>query len=260
MLCELQRDFYHGLFETSADNAVLGFILQRPAHATVDQFAVYQGSVFGGLSKALATTYPVCQRLVGEAFFNALAYRYIRRFPSVSPDLNDYGEQLADFIGTSPVADELPYLADVARLEWAWHKAFIAAEASDNNLHLLNQVSSDHYPAMRFKLAADSSLLVSPYPIQQIWAINQDDHQGDDHLDLATGGCRLYIWRQALDMHMDELTPIEWDFLTELQQDRPFQQLCERLLALHPDQDMGQLLGTSIQRGWISCFEFDPHT
>lgn len=258
MLRELQQDFYRSLFETTDDIPVLAHIKPGKDASSVSRFAVYRGSLFGGLSKALAATYPVCQQLVGETFFGALAYRYIARHPSGSPDLNDYGEQLAELIRNSPAAEDLPYLADVARLEWAWHRAFNAADPPVSNLHRLHQAPSEQYPAMRFKLTPDSSLLASPFPVQQIWAVNQADHPGDEHIDLASGGCRLYIWRQALNMHMDELTPVEWDFLTQLKQDTPFGELCEQLLAQHPEQDMGQLLGTGIQRGWISRFEIDP--
>lgn len=259
MLRELQQDFYRSLFEAADEKPVLAHISHRRNGSAADQFAVYQGSIFGGLTKSLAATYPVCHRLVGETFFDALAYRYIARFPSISPDLNDYGEQLADFIDNSPAAEALPYLADVARLEWAWHRAFNAADPRDSNLHLLNQIPRDQYPAMRFMLTPDSSLLVSPYPIQQIWAVNQTDSQDDEYIDLASGGCRLYVWRQALDMHIDKLTPAEWDLLTQLTLEIPFGELCEQLLARHPGQNMGQLLGSGIQRGWINRFEIDPH-
>ena len=51
----------------------------------------YQGSVKGKLIRCLQEIYPVCERLVGEPFFAAMASRYASEHASTSPDLGDCG-------------------------------------------------------------------------------------------------------------------------------------------------------------------------
>ena len=53
------------------------------------------------------------------AFFGEAARQYIVGHPSLSGDLNDYGGEFAQFLAAYPHAADLPYLPDVARLEWA---------------------------------------------------------------------------------------------------------------------------------------------
>src|SRR5687768_16032631 len=94
-----------------------------------ERLQVYRNNVFISLRQALADVYPVVQRLVGEEFFNQLARRFVREHPSRSGNLHDFGREFAGFLATLPDLTELPYLPDVAALEWALHEVFHEAEA-----------------------------------------------------------------------------------------------------------------------------------
>ena len=92
------------------------------------RMAIYRGNAFGNWHGALAGAYPVVRRIVGEAFFEAMARDYARACPSASGDLNEYGSRLAQFVERHDGTRDLPYLPDVARLEWLVHRAFFAAD------------------------------------------------------------------------------------------------------------------------------------
>ena len=61
-------------------------------------------------------------------FLRASRTRIALRTTSASGGLNELGGHLADFLPAFAPARELPYLADVARLEWLVHKAHYAAD------------------------------------------------------------------------------------------------------------------------------------
>ena len=92
--------------------------------APAKRFAVYRNNVVVSLIDALATRFPAAQRIVGEEFFRAMAGVFARAHPPRSPLMMTYGEDLPAFIETFAPAAELPYLADVARLEAARTRAF----------------------------------------------------------------------------------------------------------------------------------------
>lgn len=92
--------------------------------------AVYRNNYRVGLIDTLAFIYPVCRQLVGEDFFSGLARAFIGGHPSHSGNLHLYGAGFGDFIAGFEHARELPYLADVARLEWRVHRAYYAADAA----------------------------------------------------------------------------------------------------------------------------------
>src|SRR5512143_2794599 len=89
---------------------------------------VYRNNVLLNLTEALKAVYPVTERLVGDGFFRYAAGRYIPQHPSTSGNLHDFGGYFPGFLATFEPAAELAYLPEVARLEWAYHGVFHAAD------------------------------------------------------------------------------------------------------------------------------------
>ena len=104
-------------------------LLGGGAHRFDRRLQVYRNNVFVSLLQALADVYPVLVRLVGRDYFDQAARRFVREHPSRSGNLHDFGSELPGFLGRLPEAASLPYLPDVAALEWAWHEAFHAGDA-----------------------------------------------------------------------------------------------------------------------------------
>ena len=94
------------------------------------RFSVYRNNVAVGLIGALEARYPVARRIVGADVFRALAraLRYARK--PRSPVMIAYGDDFPDFLAEAGAALDLPYLADVARLENAWVEAYHAEDAT----------------------------------------------------------------------------------------------------------------------------------
>lgn len=135
------------------------------------RFTVYQRNHVSGLVAALAKTFPVVRRLVGDDFFAAMAARYIFQSPPRSPVLAAYGAELADFIAAFEPAANLPFLADVARLEHARVQAWHAADHD-----LPKSEGADAVAAIlprRIALHPSATLIASVHPIEAIWRANQ---------------------------------------------------------------------------------------
>ena len=253
MLHKLQSGFVSAIYKgtnTSTDNNFLGAIKERDGLSAAEQLAIYRNSHFGGLTNALAEIYPAIKLLVGEHFFDAMAWRYIKFHPSQHYDLNQYGQGLAKFIGNFRPADTLPYLADVARLEWAWHQAFYATEHKPITETDLRQLARGQHRRLSLYLPDSAHLLSSPYPVHRIWDIAQNDI--DNNVDLDEGGVKLFIWRDDDTRRVDLLTEIQWQFLSAIQPGIHIDDLCITLVATNPSIDLTQLLHTTIQRGWLA--------
>jgi hypothetical protein len=81
------------------------------------------------LVEALVATFPVVHELVGDAFFRAMAREFVRSSPPESPVLAIYGHYFADFVEEFGPARVVPYLASVARLEYARLSSIHSADA-----------------------------------------------------------------------------------------------------------------------------------
>ncbi|EUB88024.1 HvfC/BufC N-terminal domain-containing protein [Pseudomonas sp. GM30] len=161
------------------------------------RFSVYRNNVQGSLINALADSYPVVQQLVGEEFFRAMAGIFIQQQPPHSPLMSRYGDGLADFIDAFEPAAEVPYLADVARLERLRTRAYHAADAATVSAQQISAALADPQTLAELNITLHPSLhlLDSACAVVSIWAAHQQDatlagidiHQGQHALVLRNG-------------------------------------------------------------------------
>ena len=141
------------------------------------RFAVYRNNIMAGLIDALAQRFPVVRRLVGDAFFEAMARVYIVTCPPTSPIMLLYGESFPDFVENFTPAANLPYLSDVARLEIARGHAYHAADAVPVEARAFSGLPPEQLAGLRFDFHSSVSIIKSRYPIVSIWRVNDDpDH------------------------------------------------------------------------------------
>lgn len=159
--------------------------LFAPGEPTDAGVAVYRRNVLANLAGALASTYPVVRRLVGEAFFDEAARRHALAVPSKSGDLNRYGATFAEFLAKYGPARELDYLPDVARLEWALHQSDQAADAPTADLAALARVAPGDEGSVRLSLHPAVRLVASQHPILAIWEANQPGRDGAPDRELV---------------------------------------------------------------------------
>jgi hypothetical protein len=143
-----------------------------------ERVAIYHRSALANRRGALAAAYPVVERLVGRAFFDEAAARYGEAFPSRSGDLNAFGGRFAAFLEAYPYARELPYLPDVARLEWAVHESRQSPWGEALDYRALGAVPPDAIGGIRIRVRPSVRLVASPHPILSIWMANQAGRDG----------------------------------------------------------------------------------
>lgn len=168
-LATLQQGFGAALFDRSHEAALQSFLRE----GGVERLALYRGNLGAGWERALGEAYPVLRQLVGEEFFAGLASAYGKAWPSQDPDLAGFGARFAEFLAGFEPAAPYPYLPDVARLEWAVHRAYLAPDVALLGLDALATMSPEALDAARFVLHPSVSLLRSPWAIGALWQAHQ---------------------------------------------------------------------------------------
>ncbi len=250
-LPELQRAFARAIY--ADDSAVTRHVRDGrfPARRLLQ---VYRNNVFESLTGALKAVYPAVERLVGTGFFAYASDGYIRTQPPTSGNLHDFGDSFADYLAGFAPAQDLPYLPDVARLEWAWHRAFHAADGAPLALERLGAVAPADYDTLRFVLHPSAQLLTSDYPILRIWQVNQPDYAGGSTVDLAGGGVRLLVVRTGTEVEIGNLTAGDDALLRAFAAGRCFGDAAEAALAAQADYDLASALRDHVARGVIASF------
>jgi hypothetical protein len=141
--------------------------------AAIKRYNVYRNNVTVSLINALAATYPAVQRITGVEFFRAMARFHVRATPPTSPLLFEYGRDFPAFIEGYESAQDMPWLADTARIERAWLDAYHAADAPPLSSNMLSAVPSDRLADLVFTAHPTACVVRSAYPAVAIFAMNR---------------------------------------------------------------------------------------
>src|SRR4051794_33381548 len=95
MLRDLQQRFAAAL--RNGDDATLQGLVAAPAHVT-GRIEIYRNTVRGSLTETLRAAFPVVERIVGAAFFAAMAQAFVAAEPPRRPQLSAYGDGFAGFL------------------------------------------------------------------------------------------------------------------------------------------------------------------
>lgn len=185
----------------------------------VERIGIYRRTIATNYRNALGATYPVVRRLVGTPFFDAAVDAYVEAHPSRSGDLNEYGATFGEFLGGYNPASDLPYLPDVARLEWAIDEANRAADfpaSPDDVLRELAAVPAEQLPTLRVRIHPSFRLIASSFPVLRIWQVHQPDHVGDLRVDFNTRPDRLRIRRKRGGVALERIDAGEFAWLAAL--------------------------------------------
>jgi hypothetical protein len=112
-------------FRAALDNPASDFLpAEQPS------FDIYRNTVMRSCLDALEANFPAVVVLVGREWFRAVAAIHVSQSPPRDGRMFAYGDEFADFLASFPPAGELPYLADVARLDRLWTESLVAADAN----------------------------------------------------------------------------------------------------------------------------------
>jgi hypothetical protein len=247
-LRELQQAF--GAFMLSEnDDAVCSHIVED-GFSAADRAGIYRNTCRSVLVETLRMTYPAVERLVGRDFFDMAAGQFIGAHPPRSGYLNEYGGAFADFLAALGPASALPYLADVARFEWALGVAANAVDAPVLDPGSLAALDPECHATLRFEPHPSVCFLALAYPADQIAdAVLSGDDAAMAQVDLSSGPVRLLVHRGLGGVEAQRLERDAYDFGSGLCAGEAL----ANLLATAPPE-AAALLAEALAKGHLTAF------
>ncbi|MDR4307042.1 putative DNA-binding domain-containing protein [Chelatococcus sambhunathii] len=221
---------------------------QRPDR----RFSVYRNNVAVSLIGALETRFPAVRRIVGDDFFGELARAYVSQHAPRSPLMMTYGDDFPDFAARAPGLADVPYLADVARLEAARTRAYHAADADPLPASAF-AAPDGALDDVRLTLHPSVEVVRSAHPLVTIWAMNSgeaelgsiDDWSPEDAL----------VCRPAMDVFVRKLPEGGAAFLQALAGGATLAAAAERAAQDAPSFDLTENLVGLIGGGLVVAIE-----
>jgi hypothetical protein len=252
-LLEAQRLFGAALRSAVHEDAFLPLLAGEDARNR-ELLRIYRGNAVASAGAALSLACPVCRLITGGGYFDALVRRYWADEPSREADLNRYGATFAAFLDRFEPVRELPYLPDVARLEWSVHLAGMAADACGAGGNAFADLDEAAIAAGRIRVTPGFALHDSRWPVSDIWNRHQTDAGDVQDVDLEQPQCAV-VWRQGLRVRVAALARGDHAFWMAVQRDLPLGEAWRQGVSVDADFNLSAAIEQSLTAGWLQAFD-----
>jgi hypothetical protein len=241
-LKQFQDDFICALYGAGDAIPHLASLSGQPG------FAVYRNTVIKGCIDTLAANFPTVQRLVGEQWFRSAALEYARATPPSAVSMMTYGDNFPQFLAQFPPAAELPYLADVARLDRFWIAAHTAADDIRLDAAVLGALAPQALAQTVLRPRASTHWQwFAQCPAYTIWSVNRAQQEMPGDLAWIAEGALLtrregVVCWQPLDLGGCEL-------LNACAAGLPLEAAVSRAAQADPAQDIARTLADLLAAG-----------
>jgi len=250
---EYQHKFIAQLLEQDDPS----FLAQLHSHGSdhklesAQRMSVYRNNVIHSLSQAISDSYPVVLRLIGADLFNALAIEYVRKSLPSEASLLNYAADFADFLADHPSCQTLPFLADVARIEYLYIQCFHGSDATAITMSDLFNLEQDKLPQVIFKKHPNVFLFNTDQPALEIWTENLKDEV--ERIDLSIANqTYLLLYREQYQVVPMQLTASCFYFCQALMLGLCIEDAWNQAVKNSPeelaDDEIYDLLGFLLQR------------
>ena len=172
-----QKEFNKIFVETITSKSklpteLLSQIKDGPKLSAIEAIAIYREDYNARLTEALRNTYRAIHFILGDEDFNRLSKAYIAQYPSLSSDLDDYGDNLSLFTFHHDLIQDYIFLAELAHFEWNYRELFhleptmgLTAQELIKLLHNENE---------RVQLSNKGRILQYQYKISELYALKKE--------------------------------------------------------------------------------------
>jgi hypothetical protein len=219
----LHHRSFHQKFTSALQNAAIDSALLLQPNESADQkrrFDIYRNNRVVSLIDALRSTYPAVQQLVGDEFFKASARAFLDANPPVQPVMAEYGREFGGFISSLPNTDRLPFLRDVAELEWWKLQAYHCRDAPVLPASALADIAPQSIMDTRLECHPALHCIISEWPIGSIWMASTSKSGNTDSaqsgVDMKNGEA-VVITRPQIDVQVSIVAAAGAEFLKLIQ-------------------------------------------
>lgn len=236
------------------DDAAAASFVGDPVASAEERLGVYYEAYRLRLVEILRIDFPGLCGLMGGEPFDATGLRYLDKHPSQYPSVRQFGRQLAEFLATDSNTAEQPWLAEMARFEWARGLAFDAAEAEVTTIGELGGLPADAWPALKLRFHPTLQRIRCDWNIVPIWrAINVDEAMPKPaRLEQPQPWA---VWRRDITVYWRSLDKVESSAMDLFSDGRDFAEvcsvLCEQLDAEAVPATMAGILKQWVMEGLV---------
>lgn len=203
---------------------------------------------FARLHDSLAEDFPKIVQFIGQESFTELAKTYLRAYPPSSFTLRYASQHFASFLSSHPLNLSMPFLSELARLEYSFIESFDAADSELLTSEVLQQTSPELWGSLCFQLVPAAQLKSFHWQVDRLW---EQEKFYPEELSSLLARTELLIWRKDFEVTYRRIDGLEAELLPLMARGVSFAELCEKVSELLPADEAAATLGAYVQK-WLS--------
>ncbi len=199
-----------------SDDAAIDDWLRVPHGVDLaERLAVHVEGYPARVAAALHEAFPAVAHILGEGSTASLARRLGPRISASLRNLNDIGAALPEFLESDPLAEDLPFLPDLARLEWAVVRCFHSEVSRPFDPRTGEHWTCDEWEQVRIAFQPGLAVVRSAWPIRELREAKDTDRAAID-IDLVDRPDRVLVHRQGFEVVVESIDAVECEALVGL--------------------------------------------
>lgn len=253
-LGDMERVFQDGLLGRSRE--ILTQVRGNAREDAATMFGVYQHAYWARLAESLGIDFPGLKALAGAEAFDRLARTYVARHPSVDPSIRWVGRALPQFLASEAPYRDDPWLADMARFDWALAHAFDAEDAPTAGVAALAAVPPEFWGGLKFTLHPTLDVFPVATPVDEVRPLLLANQSADASVERpafdrqARRDGSLMVWRFEFDLKFRPIDALEAEALAAIRSGASFGEMCE-LIAARVPAEQAVIAAAQMLRGWL---------
>jgi hypothetical protein len=205
------------------------------------RLSVYASGYFDRLYASLQADHPRLEEALGPERFRQLVGHHLLARPSTSPSLADLGRGLDATLAGLPMAAEVPWSVDLARLERTQLEVWLTEAGGPAELP---EPADADWAAVRLELTPTLRLLRTEWTVD-LWVEEGSPPRNEPR--------RLAVWRTRASKGVVGLEPAAWEMLGALAAGATLDEACGRAeeRGVTPEALLAEF-SRWVQRGWIA--------
>ncbi len=143
-----------------------------------ERLQVYAEGYTARIRESIAEVYEAVRHALDAEVFDELCRAYAERTHSDDYNLNHAGKNLEEFLRTSSLSKEAPFLPDLAKFEWSLWEAFHSFDESATFTHSdLAKMPSEDWERSTLVFQPSVRLLDSAWPVLDLWKTRRESSE-----------------------------------------------------------------------------------
>ena len=247
-LKQIQDSFQQYLLQSDV-GVIASQVVSTETLSAEERLSIYGNAYKTRLLEALASNFPFLHTCLGDDEFDVLGNAYIYQHPSCYRSIRWYGDRLPEFIKQGIQYQALPYLAEIAALDWMMTIVFDAKDASIVSLDQVALIAPEAWAEMRFVFHPSVHQLKFKWNVIEFWQSTLNENTPillDEYSSLVS----WLFWRHDFNSQFISLSNEDACALNAAMNGASFSDICEGLCHFMQEESVA-LAAASMLKKWV---------